>query len=96
MCVRVRVRVCVYVCVCVCVRARARVCVCVCVFIFFHREGFFCLQDVQDIPEGTDQRSCVVNISWVLSAICVSENVIFHPLIRKLQATAYWRENVMI
>ena len=37
--------------------------VCVCVFIFFHREGFFRLQDVQDIPEGTDQRSCVVNIS---------------------------------
>ena len=83
---------CACVCVCVCVCA----CVCVCVFIFFHREGFFCLQDVQDIPEGTDQRSCVVNISWVLSAISVSENVIIHLLIRKLQATAYWRENVMI
>ena len=54
---------CVCVCVCVCVRARA--CVCVCVFILFHREGFFRLQDVQDIPEGTDQRSCVVNISWL-------------------------------
>ena len=40
------------------------VCVCVCVFIFFHREGFFRLQDVRDIPEGMDQRSCVVNISW--------------------------------
>ena len=39
------------------------VCVCVCVFIFFHREGFFRLQDVQDILEGMDQRSCVVNIS---------------------------------
>ena len=37
--------------------------VCVYVFIFFHREGFFRLQDVQDILEGTDQRSCVVNIS---------------------------------
>ena len=39
--------VCVYVCVyqCVCV------CVCVCVFIFLHREGFFRLQDVQDILE---------------------------------------------
>ena len=36
---------------------------CVCVFIFFHREGFFRLQDIQDILEGTDQRSCVVNIS---------------------------------
>ena len=30
-------------------------CVCVCVFIFFHREGFFRLQDFQDILEGTDQ-----------------------------------------
>ena len=49
--------VCVRVCMCVCV------CVCECVFIFFHREGFFRLQDIQDIPEGTDQRSCVVNIS---------------------------------
>ena len=27
------------------------VCVCVCVFIFFHCEGFFRLQDVQDILE---------------------------------------------
>ena len=36
-----------------------------CVFIFFHREGFFRLQNVQDILEGTDQRSCVVNISWL-------------------------------
>ena len=42
--------------------------VCACVFIFFHREGFFRLQDVQGILEGTDQRSCVVNISWVLYA----------------------------
>ena len=31
------------VCVCVCVR--------VCVFIFFHREGFFRLQDIQDMLE---------------------------------------------
>ena len=35
------------VCVCVCVC----LCVCVCVFIFFHHEGFFRLQDVQDILE---------------------------------------------
>ena len=34
--------------------------VCVCVFI---REGFFRLQDVQDILESTDQQTCVVNIS---------------------------------
>ena len=39
-----------------------------CVCIFFHREGFFRLQDVQGILEGTDQQSCVVIISWVLSA----------------------------
>ena len=39
------------------------VCVCVCVFIFFHREGFFRLQDVQDILEGTAQRSCVVTFA---------------------------------
>ena len=57
-----------FVCVCVCVFVCVCVCVCVCVFIFFHLEGFFRLQDVQDIPEGKDQRSCVVNISWVLSA----------------------------
>ena len=40
-----------------------KVVACVCVFIFFHCEGFFHLQDVEDILEGTDQRSCVVNIS---------------------------------
>ena len=38
----------------------------VCVFIFFHREDFFRLQHVAGILEGTDQRSCFVNISWVL------------------------------
>ena len=48
--------------VCVCV------CVCVCVFIFFDRECFFRLQNVQDMLEPTDQQSCVVNISCVLSA----------------------------
>ena len=41
----------------------------VCVwFIFFHRDGLSRLQEVQDILKGRDQRSCVVNISWVLSA----------------------------
>ena len=50
------------VCVCLCV------CVSVYVCVFFHCEGFFRLQDFQDILEGTDQRSCVVNISWVFSA----------------------------
>ena len=37
----------------------------VCVCIFFHREGFFRLHDVQDILEDTDQRFCVVSISWL-------------------------------
>ena len=39
-----------------------------CVFIFFHDEGFFCLQNVQDMLEDRDQRSYVVNISWLLYA----------------------------
>ena len=43
------------------------VCVCVCVFIFY-REGFFRLQDVRDILEGTDQRTYVVNINMDASA----------------------------
>ena len=55
-------------CVCVCVFARVCVCVRARVFPFFHREGFFRLQNVQDILEGNDQRSCVVNISCVLYA----------------------------
>ena len=38
------------------------VCVCVCVCILFHREGFFRLQDVIHMLEGTDQRCCVVSI----------------------------------
>ena len=44
------------------------VCVCVCLFIFFHRGGFFRLQDVRDILEGADQRSYVVNINLGASA----------------------------
>ena len=51
---------CVRVCVCVCVWVGEWVGVCV--FIFFHRGGFFRLKNVQDKLEGTDQRSCVVNI----------------------------------
>ena len=49
-------------CVCVCV------CVCMCVFIFFHHEGFFHLEDVREILEGTDQLSCVVNLNLGASA----------------------------
>ena len=44
------------------------VALCMCVFIFSHREDFFRLKDVQGILEGADQRSCVVNVSWVLYA----------------------------
>ena len=43
--------VCECVCVCVCVCLCLCLCLCLCVFIFFHREGFFRLQDVQDILE---------------------------------------------
>ena len=56
-----RVRVCVFARVCVCVRVCARACVCVYILLPYSA-------NVQDILEGTDQRSCVVNISWVLSA----------------------------
>ena len=48
---------------CVCMRACVHACACV--FLFFHCGGFFRLQNVQDIREGTGQRSCVVNISWL-------------------------------
>ena len=34
-------------------------CVCVCVFIHFHCKSFFVCNNVSDILEGTDQRSCV-------------------------------------
>ena len=78
-------RVCVCVCVCVCVY------VCVFVFIFLHREDFFRLQNVQDILEGTDQRSCVVNISCVPYAkfhhLCIWKYHISPPK-TKLQLTA--------
>ena len=79
--------------VCVCA------CACACVFIFFHHEGFFRLQNVQDILEGTDQRSCVVNICWLRYSKFHhrrTENVIFHLQRRKLQPFSYWRENDMI
>ena len=56
-----RARVCVCACVCACVCVCARVCVCVYILLPYSA-------NVQDILEGTDQRSCVVNISWVLSA----------------------------
>ena len=44
------------------------VCVCVCVFIFFHREGFFRLQDVQGILEGTNQIKSILCCEYQLGA----------------------------
>ena len=49
-------------CVCVCV------CVCACVFLHFHCKSFFVCNDVSDILEGTDQRSCVEGIILDTSA----------------------------
>ena len=50
-CVCVCVGLCVCVCLCVSVSVSVSVSVCLCVFILFHREGFFRLQDVLNIPE---------------------------------------------
>ena len=52
----------------VCVRACVRACVCMCACL-----GFFRLQDVRDILEGTNQRSCVVNINLPRFFILASE-----------------------
>ena len=60
-CVRACVGVCVYVCVSACVHACARVCVCVCLYSFTVKASSVC-NDILDIIEGTDQRSCVVSI----------------------------------
>ena len=64
----------------VCVRACVRACVCMCACL-----GFFRLQDVRDMLEGTDQRSCVENINLPRFFISASENVIFYLQRRKLQ-----------
>ena len=75
------------------------VCVCLCVFILFHRESFFRLQDVWDIPEGTDQRCYVVSI------ICCAVAKFPHlgiwkyhisPPKTKTPVLTNWRENDMI
>ena len=72
---------------------------CVCVFIHFHREGFFRLQDVWDILEGTDQRCYVVSI------ICCADAKFLHlgiwkyhisPPKTKTPVLTNWRENDMI
>ena len=71
----------------------------VCVFIFFHCEGFFPLQNVEDMLEGTDQRSCVVNISWLHYAkfhhLGIWKGLISPPK-TKTPAQPYWRENDVI
>ena len=76
-----------------------RVCVCVCVFMFFYREGFFPLQDVRDILEGTDQRLCVVNINLGASAKFLHPVIWkrhISPLETKGPASTNWRENNII
>ena len=71
----------------------------VCVFMVFHLlvpSG--CTTSVIYV-RSSDQRSFVVSIFWVLlpsSFISISESILFHLQRRKLQPTAYWRENDMI
>ena len=81
----------VFMCVCVCV--------CVCVFMLFHLlVSSGCTTSVIYV-RSSDQRSFVVSIFWVLlpsSFISISESILFHLQRRKLQPTAYWRENNMI
>ena len=76
------------------IRFDARVCVCVC--ILFHREGFFRLQDVWYMLEGTDQRCCVVSIIRSAAAkflhLSVWKSHISPPK-TKTPVNASWREN---
>ena len=71
----------------------------VCVFILFHLlVSSGCTTPVIYV-RSSDQRSFVASIFWVLlpsSFISVSESILFHLQRRKLQPTAYWRENDMI
>ena len=72
---------------------------CVCVFMLFHLlVSSGCTTSVIYV-RSSDQRSFVVSIFWVLlpsSFISISESILFHLQRRKLQPTAYWRENDMI
>ena len=74
-------------------------CLCVCVFMLFHLlVSSSCMTSVIYV-RSLDQRSIVVSIFWVLlpsSFISISESILFHLQRRKLQPTAYWRENNMI
>ena len=71
----------------------------VCVFILFHLlVSSGCTTSVIYV-RSSDQRSFVASIFWVLLPsffISISESILFHLLRRKLQPTAYWRENGMI
>ena len=61
--------------------------------------GFFRLHDVCDIRErfGSTIFCCEYYVGLLQSSfISVSESIIFHLQRRKLQPTAYWRENNMI
>ena len=73
---------------------------CVCVFIFFHREGFFRLQDVQDILEryGSTILCCEYLSGCFLpsSFISISESIIFHLQRRNSSSPNNWREYEVI
>ena len=72
---------------------------CVLVFMLFHLlVSYGCTTSVIYM-RSSDQWSFVVSIFWVFlpsSFISISESILFHLQRRKLQPTAYWRENDMI
>ena len=72
--------------------------VCVCVYAL-PPIGFFRLHDICDIREKFGSTIFCCEHFWVLlpgSFISISESILFHLQRRKLQPTAYWRENDMI
>ena len=69
---------------------------CVCVFIPFHLLASSGCTMSMTYVRGSDQRSFVVDILWVLlpsPIISVSEPILFHLRRRKLQPAPDWREN---
>ena len=72
---------------------------CVCVLYTLPPVGFFRLHDMCDIREKFGSTIfCCEYFSVLLpsSFISISESILFHLQRRKLQPTAYWRENDMI